>query len=105
SILDIYGRLPPCQALMAEREAVLGHIPKGTSVGRILASSCSVYVLRAVMSCEPAGSNTHACSIESIGAHVQVELKAGAVTALFIINRETRLAGWSISSSPLGDCD
>src|SRR5690606_23678804 len=27
----------------------------------------SVYVLRAVMSCKPAGSNTHACSIESIG--------------------------------------
>lgn len=29
---------------------------------------------------------THACSIESIGAHVLVELKAGAMTAWFIIN-------------------
>jgi hypothetical protein len=44
-------------------------------------------LLRAVMSCEPAGSNTHACS----KAQSNGELKAGAVTALFIINRETRL--------------
>src|SRR5690606_6825410 len=58
-VLDIYGRLPPCQALMAEREA-----GARTYIRR---RHSSVYVLRAVMSCEPAGSNTHACSIESIG--------------------------------------
>jgi hypothetical protein len=42
-------------------------------------------VLRAVMSCEPAVPNTHTCSIEVIGAHVPDGLKAGAMTALFII--------------------
>ena len=45
------------------------------------------------MSCEPAVPNTHTCSIKVIGAHVPDGLKAGAVTALFVINRETRGVG------------
>jgi hypothetical protein len=50
--------------------------------------------LRAVMSFEPASPNTHACSIGgTIGAHVQGGLDAGALTALFIIDHETRLEG------------
>jgi hypothetical protein len=63
---------------------VLGHI-----FGVVVQHSA----LRAVMSFEPAGPNTHACSIESIVAHVLVGLTAGALTALFIIDHETRLEG------------
>ena len=37
------------------------------------------------MSCEPAVPNTHTCSIDMIVAHVPDGLKAGAMTALFII--------------------
>jgi hypothetical protein len=48
-------------------------------------------LLRAVMSCEPAVPNTRTCSIDVIGAHVPDGLKAGAMTAVFIINRWTRL--------------
>jgi hypothetical protein len=58
-------------------EAVLGHI-SGVLMQRDA-------LLRAVMSCEPTIPNTHTCSIEVIGAHVPDGLKAGAMTALFII--------------------
>ena len=52
--------------------------------------------LRAVMSCEPAGPSIHACSTVVVVAHVPGGLKAGASTALFIIDRETRLEGRSL---------
>jgi hypothetical protein len=57
-------------------EVVLGHI-SGVVMQR--AMCC------AVMSCEPAAPNTHTCLVDVIGTHVPGGLKAGAMTALFII--------------------
>jgi hypothetical protein len=60
-------------------------------LGHIFGVVVQHWTLRAVMSFEPAGPNTHACSIESIVAQVLGGLEAGALTALFIIDCETRL--------------
>src|SRR5690606_34876287 len=53
-ILDRYGRLPTVKRGWLNGSGARTYIRR---------HDAARYVLRAVMSCEPAGSNTHACSI------------------------------------------